>query len=59
MSSIVSFVPRQQKRDEQTAGPAVIIIFPGVRYERRSEDGDMTASLPGSSLEETQLRSNP
>lgn len=37
MSSVVSFIPRPPVAGRQPAGPAAIIIFPGVRYERPAE----------------------
>jgi hypothetical protein len=44
MSSVVSFIPRPAAAGAiKAAGPAAIIIFPGVRYERRAE-GEADAS---------------
>lgn len=39
MGSIVSFVPRKaasRPAEQQATAPAAVIIFPGVRYERRA-----------------------
>ncbi|NGO53586.1 hypothetical protein [Allomesorhizobium camelthorni] len=51
MGSIVSFVQKKAgaSRPGQAAGaPATVIIFPGVRYERR--EAQSAVSRPGLSL---------
>lgn len=50
MASIVPFSPREQAAKHPAAGigqPAAIIIFPGVRYERRVESGPPAAGETG------------
>jgi hypothetical protein len=48
MGLVVSFVPRvaaSHPRNQTAGQAAAIIIFPGVRYERRTESADLCGRL--------------